>query len=290
LRNLQDALGEVHDFDVLWAKIRAHSELAAQDRLRWQRRIAAERQKRLDFYRGKMLGSNSLWRLWRRELPDGEELERAAMEKLKIWAAFLDPDFSHAIVVTKLALQIYDALDQGALTNKMADRRLLEAASMLHEVGRSKGDRQHHKRSYKMIRKLSTPVGWSQEDMRAVAIIARYHRGALAPASNAVFAGLNTKRRSELLTLAGVLRLANAFDLTHDGHIASVTVENRESKLVISVPGFEEISPSAERIARRRYLLEASCGVPIAIRPLGHRRSTVAVRRLALRSARASAG
>jgi CHAD domain-containing protein len=291
LRNLQDALGEVHDFDVLWAKVRAHTEVAAADRLRWQTRISTERQKRLDFYRKKMLGRDSLWQLWRGELPSGGELQRAAIEKLKTWAAFLDPDFSHASLVTKLSLQIYDALgQQAAHTTNPADRGLLETAAILHEIGRSKGDRGHHKRGYKMIRKLSAPVGWSEDDLHAVAIIARYHRGPLAPASNALFAGIGAKRRSELLTLAGVLRLANAFDLTHDGQIPSVTVENREGMLVIAGPGFEEISPLAERIARRRYLLEVTSGIPIAIRPLAPRRSTAAVPRLGSRGASVSVG
>ena len=69
LRDLQDALGEVHDFDVLRAMIRAHSEISAEERERWNKRIAEERQKRLDLYRAKMLGKNSLWHVWRAELP-----------------------------------------------------------------------------------------------------------------------------------------------------------------------------------------------------------------------------
>ena len=56
LRELQDALGEVHDLDVLRAMIRAHADIPADERLRWQKRISEERQKRLDLYRRKMIG------------------------------------------------------------------------------------------------------------------------------------------------------------------------------------------------------------------------------------------
>ena len=56
LRELQDALGEVHDLDVLRAMIRAHADIPADERLRWQKRVSEERQKRLDLYRHKMLG------------------------------------------------------------------------------------------------------------------------------------------------------------------------------------------------------------------------------------------
>ena len=77
LRDLQDALGEVHDLDVLRAMIRAHPEIKTEDRGRWQKRIGEERQKRLDLYRDKMLGKNSLWQAWRAELPSGPSLEKS---------------------------------------------------------------------------------------------------------------------------------------------------------------------------------------------------------------------
>ena len=48
LRNLQDALGEVHDFDVLWAILRSHREIAVEARSHWHTTIQAERNRRLD--------------------------------------------------------------------------------------------------------------------------------------------------------------------------------------------------------------------------------------------------
>ena len=57
-----------------------------------------------------MLGKNSLWLVWRAELPSGPSLEQAAMEKLRTWASFLDPDVNHSAHVTRLALQLYDGL------------------------------------------------------------------------------------------------------------------------------------------------------------------------------------
>ena len=110
LRELQDALGEVHDFDVLKAMIRTHPGIAAQDRQRWNKTIAEQRQQRLDLYRQKMLGKNSLWLVWRAELPSGASLEQAAIEKLRTWASFLDPDVNHSAHVTRLALQLFDGL------------------------------------------------------------------------------------------------------------------------------------------------------------------------------------
>src|SRR5580704_14523096 len=85
LRELQDALGDVHDFDVLRGIMRVHPEIQPEDRARWQKRISEERQKRLNLYRQKMLGNGSLWNVWRVDLPAGKQLEQAGLEKLRTW-------------------------------------------------------------------------------------------------------------------------------------------------------------------------------------------------------------
>jgi exopolyphosphatase/guanosine-5'-triphosphate,3'-diphosphate pyrophosphatase len=269
LRDLQDALGEVHDFDVLWAMIKAHPEISFDVRNRWRQRLLQERQKRLDLYRKKMLGRNSLWHKWREGLPSGEQLEKAALEKLRTWAAFLDPDCEHSRYVTKLALLLFDEYAQhGISAAKLADRRILEAAGMLHEIGHSKNGIEHHKRAFRMISKLTPPIGWSAEDIHAAAVVARYHRGALPRIMSKPFAGINVKRRRELLPLAGFLRLANAFDVDHQQNVSVTGVEKQEELVVISAKGFQTISPIAEKLARARYLLEAACKLPIRIKPV----------------------
>ena len=268
LRDLQDALGEVHDLDVLRSLLRADPEIKAEDRERWQKRIAEERQKRLDLYRKKMLGKNSLWHAWRAELPSGLWLEKAALEKLRTWASFLDPDVQHSAHITRIALQLYDALSQHhVLSGGPGYRRILEAAGIVHDVGRRKGNVGHLKRGYRMIAKLKPPLGWTEEEFRCVAAVARYHRGALPKTGTSYLVGLGAKRRSELLPIIGILRLANAFDFSHDRKVTRISVEQRDGTMNLYAHGLEEISPTAERLARARYLLEATSGLAIRIRP-----------------------
>jgi CHAD domain-containing protein len=282
LRTLQDALGEVHDFDVLRAMLRTHAELSVEQRTHWQKRITSERQKRLDLYRRKMVGKASLWLLWRSELPSGLTLEKAAMEKLRVWAAGLDPDPRHSTQVARLALRLYDGLSQCETLNFQGDeRRILRAAAILHEVGKSKGGNGHQKRSYRMICKMKPPFGWSDEEMRCVAAVARHHRGRIPQLSNSSFVGLSPKRRSELMPVVGILRLANALDEPHDQSISRLRVERCEGAVVLSVQGLQEISPNAEHIARARYLLETACGMPIMVRPLPGKTSVPSRKRTA---------
>ncbi len=269
LRDLQDALGEVHDLDVLRATIRAHADINPEDAARWQQTIAAERQRRLDLYREKMLGRNSLWHVWRAGLPSGPALEKAALEKLRTWASFLDPDVSHAERVTRYALQLYDALaERDGAFRRPEYRRILEAAGIVHDVGRGKGVTGHLKRAYRMTCNLKPPLGWSDEELRCVAAVARFHRGRLPQKDDSYFVGLSAKRRSSLLPVIGVLRLANAFDSAHDGKVSRISVEQREGILNVYGQGLEEISATAEQLARARYLLEAVSGMTIRIQPL----------------------
>src|SRR5258708_17265767 len=75
LKDLQDFLGEVHDLDVLWntaVHISAFPDL--ESRSRWRQKLTEERSNRLDRYREKMVGKQSLWRVWRAHLPSGPEL------------------------------------------------------------------------------------------------------------------------------------------------------------------------------------------------------------------------
>jgi len=221
LKELQDLLGEIHDLDVLAGILRTRRSIEAVDRQRWNARIYLERQERLDKYRQKMLGRHSLWQVWRADLPQGARLEQAAMARLRTWGAFLDPDHQHSKHVTQMALQLFDGLTRDRVFRfTPKQRRTLQAAALLHDVGAGNGRHAHHKHSYHLIRKLQVPLGWTLADLRAIAAIVRYHRGALPRPEHKCLRFVPAAARPSIIRLAGVLRLANAFDSSHDGRPA----------------------------------------------------------------------
>jgi CHAD domain-containing protein len=268
LRDLQDALGEVHDFDVLWTMLRSHGDVAPEVRSQWHTTIQAERNKRLELYRGRMVGRQSLWQRWRAVLPAEEQLQSAGLEKFRTWAAFLDPHFDHATHVASIALTLYDGLaEHNVIANDRRQRCVLEAAALTEEVGWSKHDKGRRKRSFKLLHKLAPPPGWSPQEMRAVAIVAHYHRGALAPTSHVMFTGLPARSRNQLLRLAGVLRLANALVTAGQPFNIQLHVDGKDGPLSIRVEGIDAaIGPGGEQLAQAKYLLETTCGVAIQIR------------------------
>ena len=266
LSELQDLLGEVHDLDVLWAILRRRRDFDYEQRIHWQTKIKEERRQRLAKYRHRMAGPHTLWRAWRAELPEKEKLEHAAVARLRTWASFLDPDTEHSQVVTQLALQLYDGLVRVRIFHSGKNtRRILEAAALLHDVGRARAKRGHHKDSYRLIRKIVPPLGWTLQDLRAVAAVARYHCGALPQPGHNCLAQLPQSRRTAIVRLAGILRLANAFDLSHERKVRRLHVGRHDGALIVRGEGYDEVGPTAERLAAARYLLEVDCHMPILV-------------------------
>jgi len=293
LKELQDLLGEVHDLDVLWATaIEVQAFPDAESRRRWREKLDVERGKRIERYREKMVGRQSLWRVWRAELPAGPQLRAAAMSRLRVWAGYLDPDFSHSQRVAQLALLLYDGLKDaglvtanltaeklaagsvGALSLDYDSRAVLQAAALMHDVGKAKGQEKHQKRSYRMIRGMARPLGWSAREMEMAAVVARYHRGALPRPRGKSLQVLELPDRPLAMELAGVLRLANALDTRHglrgDGGEDSprLEVSLQDRVVVVRAAGYSALDGSAEGVAAARHLLETVLRRPVLVRSL----------------------
>ena len=274
LKELQDLLGEVHDLDVLWATALPLNVFHdSEARSRWHARILEERDRRILRYRQKMVGKTSLWPVWRAHLPAGRQIDAAALARLKLWASFLDPDFKHSTRVARLALQLYDGLSATKTSNSesVEDRQILQLAALLHEVGRSKRERGHHKATLRLIQRLRPPLGWSAEKLRMAGIVARYHRGALPRGGQKTLVGLTSEQRQAADKLAGILRLANAFDADRSGRIRRLDIHQKNGFLVIAAEGYSARDCIAEGIAAARHLLETVQRRPVMVKPMAPR-------------------
>jgi CHAD domain-containing protein/HD superfamily phosphodiesterase len=312
LKHMQDLLGEIHDLDVLWATaLSCHVFPDTDSRQRLHTQIVDERTKRLDEYRSRMIGPETLWNMWRAGLPQGKQIQEIATRRMKLWAKVLDPDFAHSERVARLSLELYDGLDKTRLleagstpaNGKTGDARLsLYAAALFHDVGKSEGNKGHHKASRELIQKHGTPLGWNEEAMQRAAVVARFHCGALPSRSHKMLRDLLPDEQRAIIRLAAILRLANAFDVAHDGGIRRVKVEGptavssssllrskhagskqkpqangfarkpamlgKNEALVICAEGYIEGTPTAQAIAAERYLLETVLRRPVAVRAM----------------------
>jgi CHAD domain-containing protein len=278
LKEMQDLLGDVHDLDVLWATaISCHVFPDEDSRRQWHNRVLAERTKRIDHYREEMIGPDSLWYTWRAKLPQGQQIQALATHRMKLWANTLDPDFPHSERVASLALQLYDGLLASGwqpVADAISARSSLLAAALLHDVGKSKGQKGHHKTSFDMIRAHGNPLGWKPIDLQRAAIVARFHRGALPTRKHKALRDLLPGEQKATIQLAAVLRLANALDAAHDGHIRRIQIENIQIRmkgneaLIIAAEGYSPLGPSAQTIAAERHLLETVLCRPVVLKPM----------------------
>lgn len=302
LKRMQDLLGEVHDLDVLWATaLSCRIFPDADSRRRWHDCIAAERSQRVAAYRDKMAGPDSLWTVWRAALPQGKQIQQIATRRMKLWAKVLDPDLAHSERVARLALELYDGLTRAGLLALPGSRNganpgrvpesdmrpSLYVAALLHDVGKSKGDKGHHKESQELIKKHGVPLGWNEHEMQRAAIVARFHRGALPRRGDKALRDLLPDEQRSVVQLSAILRLANALDATHDGHIRHVKIENivsprrrangfvrkppavgKDEAVVIAAEGYMPASDTAQTIAAERYLLETVLRRPVIVKPM----------------------
>jgi CHAD domain-containing protein/HD superfamily phosphodiesterase len=295
LKHMQDVLGEGHDLDVLWATaLSCHVFPDEASRENWHARIVEERTNRIDEYRQKTVGPDSLWNVWRAGLPQGKQIQQIATQRMKVWAKALDPDFAHSERVSRLAVELYDGLFAAGLVespNGSDARSSLQVAAMLHDVGKSQGNKGHHKISFELIRSHGNPLGWNPEYLQRAAVVARFHAGALPTRSHKALRDQLPEEQKITIQLAAILRLANAFDSAHDGHIRRVRIENvngasrnderrtngflrkpaklgPNEALVIAAEGFAAGSATAQAVAGERYLLETVLRRPVVVKAM----------------------
>jgi exopolyphosphatase / guanosine-5'-triphosphate,3'-diphosphate pyrophosphatase len=171
-----------------------------------------------------------------------------------------DSDPGHNEQVASLALAFFDDLKPlhgyGA-----SERRLLEIASRLHDIGWSKTVlKRHHKLSGQMILKMDIP-GMDEREKAACALIARYHTKALPDASKqARFAALSPKRRELLEWLAGILRVADALDSSHTSVVKRLKLQINDGAVTVHLNTNGDCWDEIRRARRKEDLLVKKAG------------------------------
>lgn len=169
-------------------------------------------------------------------------------------------DLGHIGRSTDLALQLFDGLQsRHELTS--ADRHLLEAAGLLHNVGLFISHAAHHRHSYYVIRHTDQLVGFSDHEVELIALIARYHRKSAPKPAHSEFQALPAADQQRVRLLAGMLRVGIALDRTRRQVVEKVTVrpnDGHSRKVHIDVHPVSGADVSLERyVATERSSLLA---------------------------------
>jgi len=149
-------------------------------------------------------------------------------------------DEAHSKHVAKLALTIFDRLaGEGGL--KKSERKVLETAALLHDIGYFITYDSHHKHSYHLIRHADL-FGLTPREREMAAQVARYHRKALPKKKHQEFSQLDAKDQDTVSKLGGILRLCDGLDRRRNGLVEVVDVEKTGNLYKVKLSGTEDIS------------------------------------------------
>ncbi|MCC6951953.1 MAG: CHAD domain-containing protein [Phycisphaerales bacterium] len=178
-------------------------------------------------------------------------------------------DSPHAEHVTRLALSLYDQLRQEStlipgLASRRDERTLLEAGSLLHDIGTFVEYRAHHKHGMAIIRHADLP-GVSDADREVLALLARYHRRGAPKASHPAMAMLPASERDVVLRLAAILRVADGLDRRHAQTTRGVHVRFGAGELRLEADLPEDAGEDLEGASAKRDLLERLSGERVRV-------------------------
>lgn len=162
-------------------------------------------------------------------------------------------DEAHGLHVARLALSIFDQL-QGFHNLRSVDRRLLLAASVLHDIGAFVGHKKHHKHSLYLISHSDLP-GLSQNEMLMVANIARYHRKNIPLDRHPDFMRLSERDRERTTILSAILRVADALDRAHLQSVSYVGITVSKGEMTLQMEGEGDLLLERWAVSRKAALL-----------------------------------
>lgn len=172
-------------------------------------------------------------------------------------------DGPHARHVATLALQMFDGT---ANVHRLGlpERRILEAAALLHDVGRHIDFQRHEQHSYYLIRHGQLR-GFAEQEVEMVALTARYHRKGGPKPRHVEYGALSPRRRRTVRVLSGILRIAEGLDRGHAQAVSSVHCDVSSSRLRLVVRASDDAELEVWAAGRKASLLSTSLDSPVMI-------------------------
>jgi exopolyphosphatase/guanosine-5'-triphosphate,3'-diphosphate pyrophosphatase len=164
-------------------------------------------------------------------------------------------ELPHVEHVSELALGMLDDLVRaGVHTGKRAERELLWAAGMLHDIGVAVDYDDHHKHSRYLVLNAGLP-GYSQREIALIAQIVRYHRKG-SPGLDDMEALAAKGDASLVARCATILRLAEQLERSRDQMVRAAHVEVENGTVELRLEGDGDVSLARWAAQRQEELFE----------------------------------
>jgi exopolyphosphatase/guanosine-5'-triphosphate,3'-diphosphate pyrophosphatase len=177
-------------------------------------------------------------------------------------------DEAHSRHVAELALTLYDQLK--TLHNLGgSDRKILHAAALLHDIGQFVSFKGHHKHSLYLLSHTELPT-FSQREMRLVANVARYHRGAHPALNHPAFGELSRDEQQRVLRLAAILRVADSLDRDHVQRVSELQARIGNAWVTLHLEGTDGLLLEGWSLRKKSQLFAAVFGRRVRLRYVDH--------------------
>jgi exopolyphosphatase/guanosine-5'-triphosphate,3'-diphosphate pyrophosphatase len=137
----------------------------------------------------------------------------------------------HPIQVCRLSCMLFDEI-QSLHHMGNTERIWLQAAALLHDVGKSICGKDHNKKSRDIIIKTAN-LPFDKKERIIIGLVARYHRGVLPSRGHKYFGKLDSESRYYTRKLAALLRFADGLDKNHRSSVTDISCQITEDNIII---------------------------------------------------------
>src|SRR5579859_257166 len=179
----------------------------------------------------------------------------------------LEPDPRHAEHVRELSLQLFDQLQP--LHHLPSEARvILEAGSLLHDIGHSISHKGHHKHG-EYLTMNGDISGLDGRERALTAAVVRYHNRKAEPAEHHIsYAALNNNDRRLARRLASLVRIAEGLDHSHRQRINRIQATFQKGAVGLQLEARGDASEDIRDANRSAELFENEFHTKLYFRPL----------------------
>jgi exopolyphosphatase/guanosine-5'-triphosphate,3'-diphosphate pyrophosphatase len=160
-----------------------------------------------------------------------------------------DYDASHAHQVECLVGTLFMELEPLHQLSR-EDRKLLEYAAILHDIGYYVSGRGHHRHALQMIM-MEPLLELTREEKTVIANLARYHRKTLPTIEHTAYGILSDADKRRVNLMAPLLRIADALDRSHQGLAQELFCDIREDGVTIYIGAEQDMPEEIAAVERR---------------------------------------
>ena len=168
----------------------------------------------------------------------------------------------HVASVRRLAMALFDGLQRLHWLGE-GERRLLDAAARLHDIGLMIDFYDHHKHgSYLLQNHLL--AGWSHREHALLSLLVRYHRKG-KPSAGALRSLMREGDEALLGRLAAILRLAEHLERARSGRVRGLEIAIEEDAVTVRLVGSENLWVELWEARKDARLFKKFFGLPLKL-------------------------